>query len=149
MGSSPNFTRSVRTSTAAISTANTNRDGTGTLATLFTPHATYGSRVEIIEIIAGSTTTAGMIRLFIDNGSAVRLWAELDVTAITPSGTVKAWVGTIAFEVAARSYSTVSGLATLSIPGPGLLLPAAHLLKASTHNAETFYATVTAGDYDT
>jgi len=64
-----------------VSTANTNRDGTGTLATVFTA-GTNGSRIDAINLKAVGTTTAGMIRLFIHDGSNARLLTEVPVTAL-------------------------------------------------------------------
>lgn len=76
---------------AYLSTANTNRDGSGTPGTtiisVFSTTSTNGSLVKSIFIKAGSTTTQGMIRLFVDNGSGTRcMFAEIEVPGITPSG---------------------------------------------------------------
>ncbi len=113
----PIFAQAVRHAAAAISTANTNRDGSGTVGTIFTANATNGSRVDRVDIAATGSTTAGVVRLFIHNGSASFLWKELLVTAITPSATIAAFFAQIREE---------------------LLLPAGWSLRASTHNAETF-----------
>lgn len=120
-------------SAARISTANTNRDGTGTLATLLTGGAS-GTRIERVNVKAISTTTAGVVRLYIaDNQGTpnIRLVAELLVTAITPSTTVKTWEGELV-----RTDGQ-----------PLFLIPAGWTLRASTHNAESFDALVTAGDF--
>ena len=101
---------------ARIATANTNRDGTGTLGTVFAPGAN-GGRVDEVTIVATATTTAGMVRLYRHDGTNVRLWKEVPVSAVTPSGTVQAFTATI--------------IATL-ILGPN------ESLRASTHNAESF-----------
>jgi hypothetical protein len=72
-----------------ISTANTNRDGTtGTYGTLLTG-ASSGSPIARIRIVAPGTTTAGMIRFFLNDGTNKRLIFERRVTPITPSGTIK------------------------------------------------------------
>jgi hypothetical protein len=60
----------------AISTANTNRDGSGTLGTVFSGSAN-GDKVEHIDITATGTTTAGVIRLYIYNGSTAFLSMRL------------------------------------------------------------------------
>lgn len=117
----PVFTKAPIIGEAQISTANTARDGTGTLGTVLTGGAD-GYRVDAIVVKATGTTTAGMVRLFIDNGSTVRLWQEVSVTAATPSATVKT------FEAELRS---VDGTALIALPN-------AYVIKASTHNAETF-----------
>jgi hypothetical protein len=79
-----------------VSTANTNLDGTGTIATILTAgsSSTYkGCLIENVTITAtafatGSTTTPGMVRLFIYDGSSVtRLLTEVEIPAVTQSGT--------------------------------------------------------------
>jgi hypothetical protein len=53
----------------AILTANTAKDGTGTVSTVFTADATYGSWVEDIVAQPIGTNTASVARVFINNGS--------------------------------------------------------------------------------
>jgi hypothetical protein len=117
---------------AQLSTANTGRDGTGTLATVFTAAIdNAGSRVDRISIHATGTTTAGMVRLFITNsgGTSTRLIQEIYVSPNTPSSTVPAWSTEVNFD-------------------GGLILENGASLKASTNNAETFNASVlVAGDF--
>lgn len=130
MATTGNYASTPRGGQAQISAANTARDGTGTLVTVFAGAAT-GSRVDDIVFIATGTTTAGMIRLFVsyDNGVTNRLFREIPVTAVTPSGTVQAF--------------------TTMLTNVGLLLPNANaLLRAATNNAETFNVIVAnAGDF--
>jgi hypothetical protein len=104
-----------------ISTANTNRDGTGTIGTVATAGAD-GAYIERVEIEAAVATTAGVIRLFINDGTNTRLIEEILVTAITPSASVAA-------------YSASSARITAAKP---LFLPSGWSLRASTHNGETF-----------
>jgi hypothetical protein len=113
----PIFAQALRHAAAAIATANTNRDGSGTIGTVFTADATDGSRVTLIEICATGTTTAGVVRLYIHNGSTAFLWREILVGAITPSTTVSVFM---------RKFPV------------DLELAAGWSLRASTHNAETF-----------
>jgi 7-cyano-7-deazaguanine synthase in queuosine biosynthesis len=49
--------------------ANTNLDGTGTVATLFTADATNGSKVEKVIMEALGTNVATVVRIFMNNGS--------------------------------------------------------------------------------
>ena len=118
----PIFSQAVRHAVATISTANTNRDGSGTIGTIFTADATDGSIVDHVDITAIGTTTAGVVRLYVHNGSASFLWKEILVTAITPSTSVAAFSATV-------DCSLRSGV---------LFLPAGWSLRASTHNAESF-----------
>ncbi len=118
---------------ATISTANANRDGTGTVGTVFTA-GTNGSRIDRIIVKATGTTTAGMIRLFIHNGTANFLYREIAVTAITPSGTVAA------YEVGTSSNNSADiGFLPLTIPS-------GYSLRAATNNAESFVVTAIGGD---
>lgn len=127
MATTAQYASTVQNGQGQISVANTNRNGTGTIVTIFTG-ATNGSRVDDIYIVATGTTTAGVVRLFISDGSNVRLWQEILVSAITPSTTVAVW-----------SYTLLN---------QALLLENGWSLQASTNNAETFNVIVTrAGDF--
>lgn len=115
-----------------ISTANANRDGTGTLVEIAAGPVTtagngVGKRIMAITICATGTTTAGAIRIFItpDNGTTKRLLDEFAVPAITASATQPA-------------YSMVVSLfKDLILPG-GNGTVANYRLYASTEKAETF-----------
>ena len=128
MASNAQFVGTPKNGVAQVTVANTALDGTGTLATVYTAGAT-GARIDSLLVQATGTTTAGMIRLFISDGSATRLIMELPVVALTPSATIPAWSATVNFP-------------------KGLVLQATWMLKASTHNAETFNIIPTvAGDF--
>jgi hypothetical protein len=129
MASTPNYVTTPKCAVAQISTANTNRDGTGTIGTVFSAGAS-GSRIERIRVVATGTTTAGMVRLFIHDGTNARLYRELSVSAITPSGTVGVFTAEINY-----------------IGDNPLLLPNGYSLRASTHNAETFNVIAEGGDF--
>lgn len=127
MATAAQYAATPRAAVAQVTAANTNRDGTGTLVTVFTGAST-GSRIDDLVVQATGTTTAGMVRLYLslDNGTTNRLIHEIPVSAITPSGTVAAFKAQL-FDLA-------------------LLLPnASALLRAATHNAETFNIAVTRG----
>ena len=127
MSTTANYASTPRAAVGQVTTANTNRDGTGTIATIFMAGSS-GSRVDDIVITAVGTTTAGMVRLFVHDGTNARLWQEVQVTAATPSGTVQAF--------------------TASLFNQALILPNGWSLRASTNNAETFNVLVDrAGDF--
>lgn len=117
---------------AVVNTANANRDGSGTLGTVFSA-GDNGSRVLAITVRAIVTTTAGMVRLFIHDGSAARLWREIPVSSVTVSASVPGFNATI----------DCSDLSPENI----LVLPPSYSLRASTHNAESFVVTAVGGDY--
>lgn len=122
-----NYAATPRTEVAQVVAANTNRDGTGTLVTVFTAGA-GGSRIDDITITPAVTTTVGMVRLFIHDGATARLWREVSILANTPS---------------ASNPVMSTQLANL-----GLILKTGYSLRASTHNAEAINICVTrAGDF--
>jgi hypothetical protein len=130
MAASPAFAATPRCGIGQVTTANTARDGTGTVGTIFTAGAS-GSRIENVRIQAAGTTTAGVVRLFIHDGTNFRLFREVLVTAITPSTTVEAFSITLDF----------------SANGACILLPTGYSIRASTNNAETFNVAVFGGDF--
>lgn len=127
MATTAQYAATARTATSSVSTANTNRNGTGTIATIFTA-GSNGSRIDDIFIVATGTTTAGVVRLFVNDGTTSWLWREIIVPAITPSTTVQVF--------SAALYEQ------------GLILANGFSLRASTQIAETFNILVTrAGDF--
>ncbi len=119
--STPIFPGQVILTTARLGTANTNRDGTGTLVDVLTGEPN-GTRVDRIVVQALVTTTAGMVRLFIDDGTTTRAFREIPVTAVTVGA------GAIAFTA---EVVRTDGL-------PVVNLPDGFRLRASTHQAEAF-----------
>ena len=84
MANTPAFAVTPRIASVNIATANTNRDGTGTSGTLITGAST-GTRINEIVINARVTTTAGMVRVFLHDGSTFRLFDEIAIAAQTVS----------------------------------------------------------------
>ena len=125
----PIFTLTPVIGSGVVSSANTNRDGTGDLVDIITGGAN-GTRITRITIQAVVTTTAGMIRLYIYDGSTTVLWKEIAVTAISVSASV------IAFAYALEYLGDRA-----------LVLPANYVLRASTHNAEAFRVIAEGGDF--
>lgn len=117
----PVFGKTPLQGLAQISTANANRDGTGTIADLCTA-GSDGAYIERVEVKATVTTTAGMIRLYESDGTNTRLIDEVAVAAITPSATVAAFQGAFALVAAAKPW----------------FLPPNWKLRVSTEKGETF-----------
>ena len=127
MATAAQYAATPATAMVQISTANTNRDGTGTLGTLITG-TTNGTRVDDINIKATVTTTAGMVRMYMSDGTDHRLMDEFPVTAITVSASVAGW--------------------QLKLQNLGIILKNGWSLRFSTHNAETFNVVMSrGGDY--
>lgn len=124
----PVFAQTPVCANGQVSAANTARDGSGTIVTLFTAGAN-GARIEYIRAKATVTTTAGMVRIFIstNGGTDKRLLAEINIAAATVSATVQGAEG---------EYR----------PTLPLMLPASALIYASTHNAEAINVFAHGGD---
>lgn len=123
MALTPQFAATPKIGAATISTANTNRDGTGTLGTVLSAGAN-GTRIRAIHIKATGTTTAGMVRLYAHDGTTAHLIREVPVTALTPSATVESFG-------AAMTENTTPDLLPLT-------LPTGWSLRAAPHAAESF-----------
>lgn len=97
-----------------VATANTAKDGTGTVVTVFTAHATEGGRCDYLRVRAAGSNVATVLRVFINNGSS----------NATPANNTLFTEATIA----ATTLSEVAALAetTISI---GLSLPAGYKIN--------------------
>jgi hypothetical protein len=127
MSTSAQYASTVRAAAVQVTTANTLRDGTGTLATIFTAGAS-GSRIDDIYMVATGTTTANVIRFFIHDGTNARLLFETIVSIVTPSTALPVW--------------------SSSLLNQAIVLPSGFSLRASTNNTETYNILVTrAGDF--
>jgi hypothetical protein len=120
MATTPTYASNPRSiDRATVATANTNRDGTGTIVSIATGSAA-GLKVSSVVTQPTVTTTAGMIRLFIstDSGTTWFLYDEIPVSAVTVSGSVPA----------ARNVKNYTDL---------VLFGTTNRLGASTNNAES------------
>lgn len=144
MITAPGYPQRFVTGRALFATANTNRDGTtGTYGTVYTAPGTVnvpgggeGSVVESIVICATGTTTAGAVRIFRTSAGGTDLVREILVSAIVPSGTVKAWT------IPSTEGADANGRLFLNLK----LMPG-EILKVNTHNAEEFRITAEIGLY--
>jgi hypothetical protein len=81
--------------TTAITTANTAKDGTGTVATVLTAKPVDGSRLDYLKVRALGTNTATVMRVFINNGGVNTtaannvLFMERTIPATTLSETLE------------------------------------------------------------
>ncbi|MFZ6874216.1 hypothetical protein ACO0LF_19335 [Undibacterium sp. Di27W] len=70
-----------------ITTANINKDGTGTTTQISLPAGPNGAFVESVEALPTGTNTASVLRIFLNNGSATTiaanniLWEEISLPA--------------------------------------------------------------------
>lgn len=107
----------ANTAMAAISTANSNLDGTGTLGTILTG-ASNGTLIKSVSIKSTGNTTVGMVRLFVHDGAnSSYLLLEVPVPKNAQAATNPAWETQITLDFTLKS---------------------GYILKASTQNAENF-----------
>lgn len=126
MSTTPSYAATPNCAIANIATANAARDGTGTIAPVFTAGAN-GSMVSRLNIIARATTSAGMIRFYLHNGTTAFLWMEVLVGAVAPSATVSPFTSTTAIN-------------------PPIYLPSGYSVRASTEKADSFNITIEGGN---
>lgn len=126
MATDPTFTATAKVGIGQLTTANTNRDGTGTIVTVFTAGAS-GSRINEVVIQATGTTTLGSVSLFIHDGSNSRLFDEIAIAAATPSATVQA-------TRVVKRYDE-------------LVIPTGYSLRAAPTKSETFNVIAEGGDF--
>ena len=124
MSINANYVATPKSPAILISTANTARDGTLTMGTLYTAPAS-GARVDDISIRAIGTTTQGMIRLFLHNATSAFLIKEIPVQATVPSATNPSF-----------------GILLTDL---GIVLQSTYSLRVSTEKAESFHVVVTRG----
>lgn len=117
-------TPSIQWGATALATANTARDGTGTVLTTFTADATNGSRLDYLKSRALGSNVATVMRVFINNGA----------TNATPANNVLFMERTIP----ATTLSEVAELADIYIP-LDISLPAGYKVNV------TIGTTVSAG----
>lgn len=110
----------ARACIGTLSAANTNRDGTGTIVNVLAA-GSAGTRIDEVRLTATGTTTAGMLRLYVFDGTTSHLVREVPVDANTASASNPVW--------------------QTSVREMGLILQAGSSLRASTHNAEGFKVT--------
>jgi hypothetical protein len=109
------------TGLATIDTANSNLNGTGTIALAFQYNIAAGISIESITIKSIVNNTLGMVRLYLQDSGGINtiLFHEVHVPACTKSGTWPAFEHTVTFEGYFELQNNYS-------------------LYASTENGETF-----------
>src|ERR1051326_4588502 len=106
----------MNTAQVTISTANSNLDGTGTLGTVLTA-ASSGTLIKTVTVQAIVSTTQGMVRLFLYDGTNTKLLQEVEIPAVTKSSNDPAYSFTVPLNFCLKS---------------------GWVLKASTEKAESF-----------
>jgi len=130
MATAPAYAATPGIEAASVSTANTNRDGTGTIATILTAGSS-GTRIEEIVVKADADPADCTIVFYYHDGSAYHVFDEWDI------GNPAAGSATVASYREARRYDS-------------LVIPSGSTLRASITAALTAGAiqiTAEAGDF--
>lgn len=78
MASAPAFAATPKIGAVTVSTANTNRDGTGTIATVFTAGSS-GSKIEEVVMKATADPADSTVVLYLYDGSTYYAFDEWDI----------------------------------------------------------------------
>jgi len=122
MSTSAQYASTPKFGSANLTTADTSLTAPTTVGTIVTAGAS-GTRIDYIEIQGVATTVAGLINLFVYDGTTYVLWQQVPVIAITSSTTATAF---------ATSLSS-NGNANI-MP---LTLPTGYSLRAAASVAQT------------
>ena len=132
----PIFSRVARAAWAAITAANTAKDGTGTVATIMTADAVEGGFLHKIICEPAGTNVATIVRVFINNGST---------NATAANNTLVAQIGLPAStlsEVAVATMTPMERVFNIPVP-PGYKIN----VVLATAAAAGWHVTAIAGDY--
>jgi hypothetical protein len=118
---------------ATLTTADTSLTAPATVGTILTAGAS-GTRIDYIEIQGVATTVAGLINLFVFDGTNYILWNQVPVIAVTSVTTA------VAFQAVLSSNSNANLMP--------LTLPTTWSLRATTSTAQTgIRVTAYGGDF--
>lgn len=126
---SPIFLLTPNNGVASVSTANTARDGTGTIATIFTAGAN-GSRVEEIVVKATADPADSVVTIFLYDGSTYHLFDEFDI------GDPAAASATVAGYREARTYRNLMLSSGWSIRAAITVALTAGVMKVICHGGD-------------
>lgn len=90
MATTPEFIGTPRIGRASLSGVNTATDGTGVITDIIAGAASPGTRILEVVIQATAQSAAGLVNLFIFDGTNYDLFDQLTVAAVTGSTTVRA-----------------------------------------------------------
>ena len=133
MSTSAQYASTPKIGSALLTTADTSLTAPSTVGTVFTAGAS-GSRIDYIEIQGVANTVAGIVNLFIFDGTNYFLYIQIPVIAITSSTTALAFTSTV-------SSNSNANLLPIN-------LPTGYSLRATTSVAQTgIRVTAQGGDY--
>lgn len=133
MSTSAQYASTPKVGSATLTTADTSLTAPTTVGTVLTAGSS-GTRIDYIEVQGVATTIAGLVNLFIYDGSNYILWQQVPVVAITSSTTAPAFAATLSSNVNANVMP--------------LTLPTGYSLRATTSVSQTgIRVTAYGGDF--
>lgn len=133
MSTSAQYASTPKVGSATLTTADTSLTAPTTVGTVLTAGSS-GTRIDYIEVQGVATTIAGLVNLFIYDGSNYILWQQVPVIAITSSTTAPAFAATLSSNVNANVMP--------------LTLPTGYSLRATTSVSQTgIRVTAYGGDF--
>jgi diphthamide biosynthesis methyltransferase len=94
MSTTAQYASTPKVGIALLTTADTSLTAPTTVGTVLTAGAS-GSRIDYIEVMGVATTVAGLINLFLYDGSTYTLWQQIPVQAITTATTTPSFVANL------------------------------------------------------
>ena len=122
MSATAQYASTPKFGSATLTTADTSLTAPTTVGTILTAGAS-GTRIDYIDIQGVATTVAGLINLFVFDGTNYILWQQVPVQVVTSSTTVPAF----AAYLSSNSNSNIMPLT----------LPTGYSLRATTSVAQT------------
>ena len=133
MATSAQYASVPRVGSALLTTADTSLTAPSTVGTVLAAGAS-GTRIDYIDIQGVATTIAGIINLFIYDGTTYFLWTQVPVQAITSSTTVPSFLVNLSSNGNANFMP--------------LTIPTGYSLRATTTTAQTgVRVTALGGDF--
>jgi len=94
MAATAQYSATPKVGSANLTTADTSLTAPTTVSTIVTAGSS-GTRIDYIEIQGVATTVAGLVNLFIFDGTNYILWQQVPVQAVTSSTTAPAFVANL------------------------------------------------------
>jgi hypothetical protein len=94
MSTTAQYASTPKFGSATLTTADTSLTAPTTVGTIVSAGAS-GTRIDYIEIQGVATTVAGLINLFVYDGTTYMLWQQVPVIAVTSSTTSPAFVANL------------------------------------------------------
>lgn len=108
MSTTAQYASTPKIGSALLTTADTSLTAPTTVGIAFTAGAS-GSRIDYIDIQGVATTNAGLVNIFIYDGSTYFLYTQIPIVAITSSTTAAAFQATI-------SSNTTPNILPINLP---------------------------------